>query len=62
MTGHVCAYNLNEERGVFLFASRILALVGGIFGDKVHIFMRKYPPYPHRTKNKGACSDKDPDP
>ena len=48
---------------MFLYASRILALIGGIFGDKVHIFMRKYPPYPPpRTKNKGACSDKDPDP
>ena len=44
-----------------LYASRVLAIVRGIFGDKVHILMRKYPP-PPRTKNKGACSDQDLDP
>ena len=55
MTG---AYTIYEERGVYL-VGRFLTLVRGIFGDKVLFFMRKYPPPP---TNKGAYSDKDPEP
>ena len=61
-TMYICAYNINEERGVFvIYVSRVLAIGTGIFGDKVHILMRKYPPPPQNQK-KGTCSDKDLDP